>query len=172
MPLRIFPVAGNASFTNDWAEPRSGGRRHLGNDLFAPLNTPLIAVDDGEIRFGTDPLGGNIANLYATDGTRYYYAHLSSFAGVSRRRVRTGEVIGYLGNTGNAIGTRPHVHFEVHPEGGAAVNPYPILVTVPRTNVIAPSTASSTSSPITAALAAGSAGLLTWWVLRNWNRRR
>ena len=164
MTLRIFPVAGDARFTNDWSFPRSGSRSHLGNDLFAPEGTPLVAVDDGEIRFGTDPLGGNIANLYANDGARYYYAHLVGFEG-TRRRVRAGEVIGYLGKTGNTANTPPHVHFEVHPGGGEAVNPFSMLSVSQRVPVPPPP---STSSPFTAALAAIGAGILTWWGLKQW----
>lgn len=166
MTLRIFPVAGGAGFTNDWAEPRSGGRSHLGNDLFAPEGTPLLAVDDGEIRFGTDPLGGNIANLYANDGTRYYYAHLIGFEG-GRRMVRAGDVIGYLGRTGNAVGTSPHVHFEVHPGGGAAVNPYSPLMVSRRLPRLQP----SSPSRFTAAFAALGAGILTWWGLKQWSKK-
>ena len=123
--IRIFPVQGGASFPNDFSfETTANLRKHLGNDLLAPMGTPLLAVDNGTIRLGTDPLGGNIANLYADDGTRYYYAHLSRFEGSSNRRVRTGEVIGYVGMTGNAQGTVPHTHFEVHPGNGPAINPF------------------------------------------------
>lgn len=128
MPLRVFPVSSGARFTDDYMS----GRVHEGNDLFAAKGTPLLAVDDGEIRFGSDDKGGNIANLYASDGTRYYYAHLSGFRGESRRRVKAGEVIGYLGDSGNATGTSPHVHFEMHPGNGAAVDPFPYLERAPR----------------------------------------
>ena len=127
MPLRIFPVSGGARYSDDFsAEATETSRKHLGNDLLAPAGTPLFAVDDGDVRFGTDPLGGNVANLRSPDGTRYYYAHLSAYEG-GNRRVSAGEVIGYIGTTGNAAGGPPHTHFEMHPGGGAAVNPYPHL---------------------------------------------
>lgn len=170
MSLRIFPVAGNAIFSNDWLEPRSGERSHLGNDLFALEGTPLLAVDDGEIHFGSDVLGGNVANLYAVDGVRYYYAHLQGFAGV-RRLVRAGEIIGYLGKTGNAATTSPHVHFEVHPGGGEAVNPFSMLTVSQRLPLpIAPKP--SEPSRFTAALVAAGAGLLTWWGLSQWKKSK
>ena len=135
MPLRVFPVASvpGVAFSDDYGDARSGGRSHEGNDILAPEGTPLLAVDDGTVTFGIDPLGGNIANLRAADGTRYYYAHLASFAGGvaggTRRAVRAGELVGTVGRTGNAAGAGipPHVHFEVHPGGGAPVNPFPLL---------------------------------------------
>lgn len=123
--MNFFPVQGGAGYTSDFGAPRSG-HTHQGNDLFGPVGRPLLAVDAGEVRFGTDPLGGNIANLRTSDGTRYYYAHLDRFEG-SGRFVVPGEVIGYLGKTGNAATTEPHLHFEVHPQGGAAVDPFPLL---------------------------------------------
>jgi murein DD-endopeptidase MepM/ murein hydrolase activator NlpD len=127
MPLRVFPVAGGARYSDDFSvEATDTSRKHLGNDLMSPTGTPLLAVDDGDVRFGTDPLGGQIANLRSPDGTRYYYAHLSAFEG-GNRHVSAGEVIGYVGATGNAAGGPSHCHFEVHPGGGAAVDPYPYL---------------------------------------------
>jgi len=134
MPLRVFPVSGGAKYTNDYGEPRSSGRKHEGNDLFGPEKKPLLAVDDGEVRFGTDTLGGNVANLRSADGTRYYYAHLYAFEGINRK-VQAGDVIGYLGRTGNALTTPTHLHFEVHPAGGAPVNPFPLLATAEKLSV-------------------------------------
>lgn len=127
MPLRVFPVLGGARYSDDWNAGRSGGRTHKGNDLFSSEGTPVLAVDDGVVRFGTDVLGGNVANLRSTDSARYYYAHLTAFEGDSNRVVRAGDVIGYLGRTGNAATTAPHVHFEMHPGGGEAVDPYAYL---------------------------------------------
>lgn len=131
--MRVFPVAaeGRPSFSDDWGAPRSGGRSHQGNDIFAPEGTPLLAVDDGRVFFGTGSLGGNIARLEATDGARYIYSHLVAFEG-EERAVKAGEVIGYVGNTGNAAGLPHHVHFEVHPDGGDAVNPFPMLTALRR----------------------------------------
>lgn len=122
--IRVFPVQGGAGIPNDFSLVATDVlRKHLGNDLMAPVGTPLLAVDNGTVRYGTDPLGGNVANLYAQDGVKYYYAHLSTFQGVSRM-VRAGEVIGYVGTSGNAEGGAPHTHFEVHPNNGPAINPF------------------------------------------------
>ena len=163
--IRVFPVRGGAGIPNDFSfVDTSNLRKHLGNDLLAPLGTPLLAVDNGIVRFATDPLGGNVANLYADDGTRYYYAHLLRHEGVSGRRVRAGDVIGYIGMTGNAKGTVPHTHFEVHPANGAAVNPFSELQ-----EALARSTLSSSSVPgWLVPLAAIGITVLGGWALLNY----
>ena len=120
------PVQGGATFMNDWGFPRSGGRFHEGNDLFAPRGTPAVATVAGTVAQTTGKLGGNQVKLFGDDGVGYYYTHLDSFG--AEGRVSAGTVIGYVGTTGNAAGGPPHVHFEIHPGGGAAVNPYPRLV--------------------------------------------
>lgn len=165
MPVRYFPVAGDSVNANDFAASRGGGtRRHEGNDIFADEGTPLVAVDDGTVRFGTDPLGGNIANLIATDGARYYYAHLASFHGAPRA-VRAGEVIGYLGRTGNAATTRAHVHFETHPCGrpypGCAVDPAPLVNPAPRADLAGAGTTTS-PSPLRVLAIAALTGVGVW----------
>jgi len=119
------PVQGGARMMNDWGFPRSGGRFHEGNDLFAARGTPAVAVVGGTAVQVVGRLGGNQVKLAGDDGVSYYYTHLDSFGKAGR--VAAGEVIGTVGSSGNAAGTAPHVHFEVHPGGGAAVNPYPLI---------------------------------------------
>ena len=118
----VCPMNGSA-YGDSWGAPRSGGRSHEGVDMLAPTGTPIYAVVSGTVNFKQNRLGGNAASLSGDNGNRYYYAHFSGYEGVSRR-VTQGEVIGYNGDTGNATGT-PHLHFEIHPGGGLAVNPTP-----------------------------------------------
>ncbi|MFV9671706.1 MAG: murein hydrolase activator EnvC family protein [Acidimicrobiia bacterium] len=127
-PNFFCPVQGGASFIDSWGFPRSGGRRHKGVDMFNSRNTPLIAVVDGRIKFSSNSLGGLSTHLYAADGTVYYYTHLERHPTniSSGQNVRAGTVVGFLGNSGNARYTSPHLHFEIRP-GGVAVNPYPTV---------------------------------------------
>jgi len=118
----LCPMNGSA-YGDSWGAPRSGGRSHEGVDMLAPMGTPIYAVVSGSVNFRQNRLGGNAASLVGDNGNRYYYAHFASYEGASRR-VNQGDVIGYNGDTGNATGT-PHLHFEVHPGGGLAVNPTP-----------------------------------------------
>lgn len=118
----MCPIVGSA-YGDSWGGPRSGGRRHEGVDMLAPAGTPIIAVASGFVTFKQNELGGNAVSLAGDNGNRYYYAHLSGYEGASRR-VAQGDVIGYNGDSGNATGI-PHLHFEVHPGGGLAVNPTP-----------------------------------------------
>ena len=99
----VCPVQGPVSFTDTFGAPRSGGRRHQGNDLFSPSGTPLVAVTDGSVFFQGDPLGGNAAYVQGNDGNTYYYAHLNDYVG-GARSVTAGELIGHVGNTGDAAG--------------------------------------------------------------------
>lgn len=119
------PVAGPTAFGDTWGAARSGGRSHQGVDMMGTRGTPIVAVVGGSVQFRQNSLGGNAAWVSGDNGNKYYYAHLDAFEGDSRG-VAQGEVIGYLGDTGNARGT-PHLHFEVHPGGGAAVNPTPTV---------------------------------------------
>ncbi len=130
----VFPVQGEVEFIDSWGYPRMTGTAsahwHQGTDIFAPMGTPLVAAESGEVfKVGVASLGGNRVWVRGDSGTEYYYAHLSAYAeGISDGlRVNAGDVVGYVGDTGNAKGTSPHLHFEVHPNGGDAVNPYPLL---------------------------------------------
>jgi murein DD-endopeptidase MepM/ murein hydrolase activator NlpD len=119
------PVPG-ATFVNDFAYVRPDGGRHEGVDLFAPKGTPIYAPVSGTIERYPNPSGGEAVRLYGKDGNRYYFAHLDRYG--EGGTVSRGAVIGYVGNTGDARMTSPHLHFEIRPGGGDAVSPYPPLV--------------------------------------------
>jgi hypothetical protein len=126
-----FPVAGPASYTDDWGAPRPNPvpHTHKGTDIFAPAGTPIRAPYDGIVRYSEEPVGGRAAYLTTADRTEYYMAHVSGYApGVSSgSRVKQGTIIAFVGDTGNAVGGTPHCHFEIHPQGGAPTNPKPFL---------------------------------------------
>jgi murein DD-endopeptidase MepM/ murein hydrolase activator NlpD len=123
--IKVFPVeaAARPEFSDAFGS-------HRGTDIFAAAGSLVIAVDSGQVRNGIDPKGGQVVWLQADDGTVYYYAHLSTWVGTFPRRVSMSEEIGTVGTTGNAKGTTPHLHFEVHPNGLDAVDPYPLLLDV------------------------------------------
>jgi murein DD-endopeptidase MepM/ murein hydrolase activator NlpD len=117
---------GKASFFNDWGFPRGNNRYHEGNDLFTSRGTPVVAPAAGRIEFITGSVGGKQFNLYAANGVRYLGSHMDQFEGKSRN-VSAGEVVGYVGTTGNAAGSSPHLHFGIY-LNGKAVNAYPTLL--------------------------------------------
>lgn len=121
----LCPVQGARRFADGWGQPRGGGRRHLGVDLFAARGTPVVASVGGSVRHSNGAVAGNAYYLDGDDGNTYYGAHLDTLAAPGR--VERGAVLGTVGDTGNAVGTTPHLHFELKPGGGASVNPYPTL---------------------------------------------
>jgi murein DD-endopeptidase MepM/ murein hydrolase activator NlpD len=126
-----FPVAGVATWSDDWWFPRfgPGWRLHLGLDIFAPAGTPVRAPVDGTVDVRNGGLGGLSVYVRQPDGTYWYLAHLAGLGpGIaSGVAVRTGEVVGYVGDSGNARGGLPHLHFEIHPRGGPPVPPKPVV---------------------------------------------
>lgn len=123
---RVCPVGEPHGFIDSWGFPRSGGRRHQGVDMFAARGTPVYAVAAGTIsRVGNNRLGGLVVDLVDGDGHRYYYAHLDAQLVRRGQRVAAGDVIGTVGNTGNARGGPDHLHFEMH--HGSVVNPFATL---------------------------------------------
>jgi len=121
----VCPVAGAHAFGNDYGDARSGGRHHEGNDILASRGTPIVAPVAGTVTFRDVSLGGRSFFLEGVDGNEYFGTHLQGYAG-GARSVSAGEVIGYVGDDGNARGT-PHLHFEIHPGHHGTTNPYPTL---------------------------------------------
>ena len=135
----VFPVYGDSSFGDTFGAFRGdvASGWHHGEDIFAPLGTPLLAVADGTVfSVGWNHLGGWRLWLRDHEGNEFYYAHLSAFSpyAVNGREVKAGTVVGFLGNSGDAITTPYHLHFEIHPVGmlylgyDGAVRPYPYLM--------------------------------------------
>jgi hypothetical protein len=162
----VFPVYGSSSFVDSFGAFRgdvSGGWHH-GDDIFAPLGAPLLACADGTVfSVGWNHIGGNRLWLRDAQGNEFYYAHLSAFSPLARNgaQVKAGDVLGFVGNTGDARGTPFHLHFEVHPVGlldlgyDGAVDPTPYLTAWRRLQDIpitdagawAPSPAPGTQAP-------------------------
>jgi murein DD-endopeptidase MepM/ murein hydrolase activator NlpD len=135
----VFPVYGPSSFGDTFGAPRGDivSGWHHGEDIFGQLGTPLLAVADGTIfSVGWNDVGGYRLWLRDKAGNEFYYAHLSAYSpfAVNGRGVKAGTVIGFMGNTGDAVTTPYHLHFEIHPVGllylgyDGAVRPYPYLI--------------------------------------------
>jgi murein DD-endopeptidase MepM/ murein hydrolase activator NlpD len=124
--IQVCPVAGPNSFIDTFGWPRDG-HTHQGIDLIAPLGTPVVAAHPGTVSHSSSSSGGIQAYVHGSAGYSFY-AHLSGYSSASGS-VNAGTVIGYVGSTGNA-GSTNHLHFEWHPGGGAAVNPYQMLLAV------------------------------------------
>jgi len=134
----VFPVYGAVSYVDTFGAPRADVSYHHGDDIFAPLGTPLLAVADGRVfSVGWNNVGGNRLWLQDGQGNQFYYAHLAAFAPAARngKIVKAGTVLGFVGNTGDAEATPYHLHFEVHPvsllylDYDGAVDPTPYLRT-------------------------------------------
>src|SRR5215213_6081751 len=146
VPRLIFPVVGPTSYTDDFGDPRAQGR-HEGNDIMAAKKSVAVAVEAGTVKFWTtSSRAGCMLYLYGKSGTTYLYIHLNNdrtaandntgacVPGIayargrkSGSRVRAGQMVGYVGDSGDADGGSAHLHFEVHPNDGGAVSPYSYL---------------------------------------------
>jgi murein DD-endopeptidase MepM/ murein hydrolase activator NlpD len=122
----VCPVQGPVSFVDRFGTPRSGGRAHQGVDMMAAMGTPTVAPASGRVDQRGATTGGLSWWLYGDNGDEYFGTHLSGDANEGVGWVAAGTVIGYVGDSGNAAGT-PHLHFEIHPGGGAAINPFPAV---------------------------------------------
>jgi hypothetical protein len=143
VPRLIFPVVAKVSYVNDFGDPRPQGR-HQGNDIMAAKRSPVVAVEAGRVqKWGSSSRGGCMLYLYGKSGTMYMYIHLNNdrtlkndnrggcrnriayAPGLKRsQHVRAGQLIGYVGDSGDANGLASHLHFELHPNGDRAVSPY------------------------------------------------
>ena len=153
----VFPVLGTVEFSNDYGAPRAQGS-HQGIDILAPRRALALAAEAGRVRFyAGSSRGGCMLYLDGKSGTQYLYIHLNNDLtdGNDNRggcklgvafppglktgaRVRAGQPIGYVGDSGDANGIHPHLHFEMHPNGGRAVNPYRSLLSARRLLFYAP----------------------------------
>jgi murein DD-endopeptidase MepM/ murein hydrolase activator NlpD len=120
----VCPVDGGR-YSNDWGFPRGGSRFHEGNDIFAEKGSPVRAPVSGTVELIEGTVGGLQFNLYGNDGIKYLGSHLD--APGETGEVSAGDIIGYVGTSGNARGANPHLHFGMY-RGGAAINPHPSLV--------------------------------------------
>lgn len=148
----VFPIVGDVQFDNTWGNARSGGRRHQGTDIMAAKMLPVVAVADGVIDWVHDGTRKTCCALGIThdDGWESYYIHMNNdtpgtdngdswgFApGIEEgTRVVAGQLIGWVGDSGNAEGTAPHIHFELHRPDGVKINPYHSLVAAHQAEVL------------------------------------
>ena len=172
----VFPVYGPSSFTDTFRAPRAGVGWHHGEDIFAPLGAPLLAVADGTVfSVGWNDRGGYRLWLRDRQGNQFYYAHLSAFSplAIDGNEVKAGDVVGFVGNTGDAQTTPYHLHFEIHPVGllplgyDGVVNAYPYLTAWRRLEDVtfaagrgwAPPVPSNATAPRPAAILLGSSDI-------------
>jgi murein DD-endopeptidase MepM/ murein hydrolase activator NlpD len=122
-PTIDCPIPSQSDFIDSWGDPRSGGRRHQGVDMIATRGTPIAAAESGFAEFKNSSAGGKAIWLTTDEGDKFYYAHLDDWEGDSRD-VDAGEIVGYVGSSGNAQGN--HLHFELHLDG-TPTNPFPAV---------------------------------------------
>lgn len=148
----VFPIIGDVQFDNSWGNARSGGRRHQGTDIMADKMLPVVAVADGVIDWVHDGTRKTCCALGIThdDGWESYYIHMNNdtpgtddargwgFApGIEKgTRVVAGQLIGWVGDSGNAEGTASHIHFELHQPNGTKINPYYSLMAAPQAEIL------------------------------------
>lgn len=128
LPVPVDGVLPSA-IRNSWGAPRDRDRLHQGIDIFAKQGTPVRSTTEGlVVRLGQNRLGGNVVWVMGPGRQSHYYAHLSRFGAFEvGDRVMAGDIIGYVGDTGNARGTPHHLHYGVYQLGGAAINPFPLI---------------------------------------------
>jgi hypothetical protein len=178
VPPLLFPVVGPVTYTDDFGQARPGGR-HQGNDLLGTKRAPVVAVEDGTIEYWTTSASaGCMLYLHGDSGTMYEYIHLNNdlttgndnkgkcvqgvaYAVPDKARVSAGQQIAYLGDSGDANGIHPHLHFEVHPNGGKAVSPYPYLKKAAQLLVPAPPAGTPFTLKLTGTVLAMNASELT-----------
>lgn len=128
LPVPVEGVRPRA-LSDTWGAPRGEGRRHRGIDIFARRGTPILAPVDGLVLdVGHDRLGGNVVKILGSGAQVHYFAHLERFGPLEERGwIARGEVVGYVGDSGNAKGTPPHLHYGIYELPGRAINPFPLL---------------------------------------------
>jgi hypothetical protein len=184
VPRLIFPIVGSVAWSNDFGAARYSGS-HQGNDLMAPRRTVAVAAEAGKVKYWTSSsAAGCMLYLYGKSGTTYLYIHLNNdvtkgndnrgkcVAGMAYARglkdgqsVEAGQAIGYVGNSGDADQTDPHLHFEVHPNDGGAVNPYPYLMKAERL-IFATAPATTVTLTVTGNVIQAATGQLTMKVAK------
>jgi peptidase M23-like protein len=178
VPALVFPVVGSVTYSDDFGQARPGGT-HEGNDLVADKRAPAVAVEPGTVEYWTTSASaGCMLYLHGDSGTMYEYIHLNNdltaandnkgtctkgvaYAVPNNARVDTGQVIGYVGDSGDANGIHAHLHFEVHPKGKAAVDPYPLIKRAPHLLVAAPPVGSPFTLRLTGTVVTSPAGRLS-----------
>ena len=178
VPQLLFPVVGTVDYHDDFGEPR-GALRHQGNDLLGDKRAPVVAVEEGTVKYWTtSSSAGCMLYLYGASGTMYEYIHLNNdvtakndnkgkcsegtaYAVPDGATVVAGQQIGYVGDSGDANGIHPHLHFEVHPNGNSAIDPFRYLQRAPHLLAPAPPSGRMFTLKLTGTVASTTAASLT-----------